>query len=208
MALNNLLPSSLLEIKDPELFNIKEKDQTIDDKQETSHVGGAVKTLSIIPTSLEYYDKNMQKYKSLLRKIKGHKLETTPFDMEKNKIILYGKDNEIILKTEYEIIGFYNNPYKMWSWAWSVPWFKKNSTYISRKILFYGLDLDSTEDLFLKTELLTSRFQITDVVQLELHIAIASYLAKKPLIYNYKHHFDTKDPENYTIYYLFLLSDI
>ena len=68
-----------------------------------------------------------------------------------------------------------------------------------RNILNYGLNLDPiTENTFLKTELITSRFRINDPVQLDVHIAISSYLSKVPFIF--KHIIHEKDPFEYLSY--------
>ena len=84
----------------------------------------------------------------------------------------------------------------------------------------YGAELDP-ELSFLKTELVTSRFRISDPIQLEIHTAIASYLSKKPVIFKLKSFIDlnivennlldvinSKNPleqNNFSIYYLFIL---
>lgn len=158
---------------------------------------------TLIATALEYYDSYNEKYRGLFKKVKNTKIELTPYDMERNKIKLLDKDNEELLTSKYEVVGVYSNEYKMWSWAWSVPKFKKNNTYISRKILYYGLDLDPESSL--KSELITSRFLISNPIQIELHLAIASYLAKK-IIYKYVYYPDEKNqPDNFIVNYIFLL---
>ena len=69
----------------------------------------------------------------------------------------------------------------------------KNTNYVSRKILEYGLDIDYKDISFLKTELITSKFRITDNIQLELHLALASYLSKNPVIFKYAYNPDKFD---------------
>jgi hypothetical protein len=158
--------------------------------------------VSIVPLALEYYDKIKEKHASLFKKVKSHKLIVSPYDMERNKITLYDQFEKELLTSEYEIIGIYHNKFKIWSWAWSVPIFKKNSIYISRNILNYGLDLDTTE--FLKTELITSRFLITNPIQSDIHISIATYLAKK-VPFSYRYYPDEHNKENFVVYHIFLL---
>jgi hypothetical protein len=63
-----------------------------------------------------------------------------------------------------------------------VPYLSKNSTYTSRKILNYGLDLGPNQE-YLKSELITSRFRITNPIQLDIHTAISSYLSQIPTIF-------------------------
>jgi hypothetical protein len=76
----------------------------------------------------------------------------------------------------------------------------KNSTYLSRKLLNYGLDIDNEELIQLKSELITSRFKIKNTLQLDIHLALAGYLCKNPIIY--KHIIGEKETMTY---YMFLL---
>jgi hypothetical protein len=62
---------------------------------------------------------------------------------------------------------------------------KKKNTTILRKILNYGIELEPTNN-FLKTELITSRFRVTNKIQLDIYSAIVSYLSKKPRIIRIK----------------------
>ncbi len=161
-------------------------------------------TKDIILNSLEYYDKNNEKYSKLLSRIKYYSQKGKVGDMERHEITFYDKDKKVLFKSDYELIGLYNNFSNTWAWAWSLSWAKKNETYLSRKILYYGLDIVpdiSTE--FLKAELITSRFRISNMIQLDLHVAIASYLSKMPLTYalHYSPRFTKPDKDNiYPIY--------
>lgn len=135
--------------------------------------------------ALNYYDNNYDKYNKFLHKIKFFSVEKSDKDMTSNNISFFDKKQNLLLKSRYEIIGEYNSFSNTWIWSWSKPDYKKNLTYLSRQILKYGLDIDITiENIFLKTELITSRFRISDPIQLDVHMAIASYIAKQPLIYN------------------------
>lgn len=163
----------------------------------------AEKETNIIPIALEYYDRMQEKYLPLLSKVKRHELVLSPYDMERNKIKLFDEDGKELLTSEYEVIGLYHNVFKIWRWAWSIPILKKNAIYISRSILNYGLDLDKAD--FLKSELITSRFSISDNIQLDMHISIATYLAKK-VPYSYKFYPDETNRKNYVTYYIFLLN--
>jgi len=176
-------------------------------------------SINIVTNSLEHYDKNIEKYDKLISKIKYYELIQNDSDLEHSKIKFYDRNKKLLFETRYEIIGLYSNVSSTWIWAWSVPFFKKNSTFISKNILKYGLDIPSSpENKFLKSELITSRFRISDKVQLDLHVSIASYISKKPMVYKliYKPErigeegtfevFDEPtDDNNYVIMYLFLL---
>jgi len=175
----------------------------------------------LVQDSLEYYDKNCEKYDELFCNVKYIKFKTTSNDIDRSYVYMYDKDKKEILKSHYENIGIYNNKSHTWIWAWSVPRFFKNTTNIIRKIINYGMELNP-ESNFLKTELITSRFRITNTIQLDMHVAIASYLSKKPLIYKHMSYYTylddaivdsyiditnikESDKENYLIYYIFLL---
>lgn len=138
----------------------------------------------LIINSLEYYDKNRDKYAKFFAKIKHYSMIQDDKDTGHNTIIFYDKYNNELLRSTYEIMGIYTNFSNTWAWAWADPLLQKNKTYISKKILNYGLNIESPNEIFLKTELITSRFRIVIDVQLEVHIAIASYISKTPLIFN------------------------
>ena len=174
------------------------------------------KNNNIISDSLEYYDNNNEINEKLFDKIRYLKLNLSKSDMEKNIVEFYDKDLKLIKKFAYEILGVYNNLTRAWTWGWSIINLKKNDTYIIRKLLNYGIDLDAKNN-FLKSELVTSRFRITNKIQLDMHVAIASYISKQKNIYSYKvdqnpkiidnQYYDIKvsDNDNYTEYYMFLL---
>jgi hypothetical protein len=143
-------------------------------------------SINMITNALEYYDKNMEKYEKIISKFKYYKIIKEQSDLEHNKIIFYDKDKQKIFETAYEILGLYTNVSKTWVWAWTVPQFYKNSTILSKKILNYGLDIPpDTNNKFLKSELVTSRFRISNPIQLDIHVSVASYISKIPFIYNY-----------------------
>lgn len=140
---------------------------------------------NIIVDSLRYYDKNMMKYNSFFNKIKRIEIEESQYDIVHNNMLFYDKNDNLILQSRYELIGIYSVIGKIWAWSWATPANSKNKIQIIKKVLNYGIDLNPS-DLFLKTELITSRFKITNKIQIDIHVAIASYLSKQPLIYKHK----------------------
>ncbi len=141
--------------------------------------------ITLVNNAFEYFDKNNEKYKDKFNDVLYISLERKDNDLEHSIISFYNKDLKLLFSYKFERIGLYDKKTNIWSWAWTVPYLNKNETNIIRKILYYGAELNSNS-LFLKTELITSRFRITNNAQLDLHCAIASYLAKKPLIFKYK----------------------
>ena len=134
----------------------------------------------LVKNALNYYDKNREETNPIFNKFKKYifKAKNTN-DLERNIIEFYDDDNKVY-KYYYEIIGLYNQENEFWVWAWSLSDFSKNLTYTSRRLLNYGLDIDNNgiDEKYLKAELLTSRFRINTSIQLDIHIAIASYLTK------------------------------
>lgn len=156
----------------------------------------------IIDKALYNYDIQNNKYDKYIA------TDNITVDRQTNKIIFSDID-----KTEYlyEILGVFDNTTHIWMWAWMIPEFMFNETEIVRKLLNYGLkitpnfvDRVSDDRLYLKTQLVNSRFLLDNEFQLDLHLALACYLAKDnfKFIYNKKRYL-TKDKKKYiTIYYL------
>lgn len=177
---------------------------------------------NLVSTALEYYDNNYEKYSDKFSKIHYVTFDKNDNENEHDIINFYDENKKIIYKSRYEILGLYVTKGNIWTWAWSVPTYKKNKTYISRKLLNYGTELEHNSNLFLKSELITSRYKITNPIQLDIHAGISSYLSKQPVIYKF---YDPVKGENeniiemgnminikenikstsYTQYFLFLL---
>lgn len=135
----------------------------------------------LVKDSLEYLDRNMEKYDDFLKKIKFiHFDRNTEYPI----ITFYDSEKNIIHTSKYEMIGAYVDDHKTWTWAWSISSYPKKFTYTITEILKYGINLDDS-NLFLRSELINSRFKITSKIQLEIHTSIAAYLSKKPLVFNY-----------------------
>lgn len=190
--------------------------------------------MDIVKSSLEYFDKNMEIRSKTLSKFKFVKIITnTNIDMDRNIIIFYDKNGTELHKSKYERLGTYYNLSNTWIWSWANPTRNKNETYISKNILKYGLDIDvdkSKSDfndmMFIKTELVTSRFRISDPIQLDVHIALSSYISKIPLIIPfvyiakdkkekpsslkkfYSNYIDAFKHKNFQISFFFILDDV
>jgi hypothetical protein len=174
-------------------------------------------TVDLVKNSLIYYDTNYEKYSKKILKYKYISVEPNlKNNYEKDKLNFYDKDKKLMFTTEYEHLGIFDTGSHMWTWAWATPFLRKNNITLSRKILNYGFDLESDDNLFLKTELITSRFIISDDTQLDIHIAIASYISKKPAILRFIISTQEKDKTHYKIkkhfkegdliYYIYILN--
>lgn len=134
----------------------------------------------VIRNALEYFDKNHLKYYDLTKKFKYFEVDKS--DMYEHKIKFYDKKMSLIFESQYQIVGKINYLQNIWIWGWSLSELTRNTIETSRRVLNYGLDIDP-DDVLLKTELITSRFRVTYPIQLDTHVAIASFLSKKPFIY-------------------------
>ncbi len=144
----------------------------------------------LIKNSLEYYDEHQINVNKIIDKIvylkwNGNTGNTTEETSFVNKISFYDKDKKLLLTSAYEFLGMYIPKNKILKWAWAVPSLTKNNTFISRKILSYAFDLDFNNDYLLRSELINSTIKIHNDIQLDIHIAIASYLSKIKFIYKY-----------------------
>jgi hypothetical protein len=184
-----------------------------------------INDITLIKNSFEYYDKNNEKIGNKFDKVNYISFEFNQKDLEHDVIIFYDSKLKELFRSRTEKIGIFDKISKIWTWAWAVSSFKKNETNIVRKILQYGTELDPST-IFLKTELITSRFRISNKIQLDMHCAIASYLSKKKQLYKYtifnllklidNKYIDILNPDysknedvNFELeYYVFLLDDI
>jgi hypothetical protein len=156
----------------------------------------------LVDKAFNHYDKQNIKYLKYLN------TSNITVDREKNTIIFTDIDDTIF---SYEILGIFDNTTRIWMWAWMIPDFMYNETNIVRKLLNYGLKINpsiiytvSDDRLYLKTQLVNSRFLLDDEFQLDLHLSISSYLAKDNFKFIYrKKKFLNKDETRYiSVYYL------
>jgi hypothetical protein len=157
----------------------------------------------IVSKALEYYDIKKQEYKDFLN------ITKISLDRDKGTFIFLDNNKEF----KYEVLGIFDNTTNIWMWAWMVPEFFYNETNIVKKLLNYGLKLTpnpinllSEEQLYLKTQLINSRFLLHNQFQLELHLAISSYLAKSSFkfIYSKKKYLNKTNTKYITVYYLII----
>ena len=129
----------------------------------------------LIKKSLEYYDNQNFKNKKYI--------ENTIIEARANdKLIIFDKKYNILLESEYEILGLFDNQTNVWLWAWLLPFLNSSETIISRKLLDYALKLEpqsnSNDHFYIKSQLLNSRITIENEIELDIHLALSSYLIK------------------------------
>ena len=148
---------------------------------------------TFITDSLSEYDKNMKEQQKMLKNAEYFEFFNSEDNTENDKISFYDENNKKIFEAEYEVIGTYNSYYGLWTWAWGNPAFDKKWTRIITKILNYGFSLDPKKNYHLKLELVNSRFIISDYIQIDIHLAIASALSKIKNIYGLVPLLDSKN---------------
>mgnify|MGYP001600097536 CR=1 FL=1 len=152
---------------------------------------------TLIRKSLDYYDNKNNEYKKFI------KTEKIKIDKAKSKIILEDK------VFSYEALGVFDNQTNVWAWSWMIPLIDNIKKQLSRKLLNYGLDIEVEdnetilEDMYLKTQFTNSRFLLDEFLQLEIHLALSSYLLKENIKFIYPLR-SYLDKNKYVITYLLI----
>jgi hypothetical protein len=155
---------------------------------------------ALIDKSLNFFDGQNKKYKEYLKE------DDITFNRDINSV----KFNNLNKEFKYEVLGMFDNTTNIWMWGWMIPQFLYNETNLVRKLLNYGLKITpsviipiSDEKLYLKTQMLNSRFLLKEKFQLDLHLAISSYLVKDNIkfIYNKKKYLNKDKTKYITLYY-------
>jgi len=149
----------------------------------------------IIRDSLESYDINQMKYNKIINKIKFIEFKNNENVLDQDYIIFYDKNYNKIHESSYQIFGIYMPQTQMWKWSWAIPSILKKHTYISRKILEYAFDLDVSQYI-LKSELINSKIKIENDLQLDIHTALSSYIAKQPFVFKWYNRYSNGEEEN------------
>jgi hypothetical protein len=152
---------------------------------------------TFVTDSLSEYDKNMREQKKILKNAVYYKYIYVDNDIENNKIIFFDENEKKILEADYEIISSYNSVHGFWTWGWATL-FPKKLTRTVIKILNYGFSLDSEKNNNLKNELINSQFIISDPIQIDIHLAIASSLSKIKNIYSFILPYDLKEESHFS----------
>ena len=152
---------------------------------------------STIRDSLEFYDKNQELYNVFFNKIKYIKFVDNINMID--DIIFYDENKKVLLESSYEILGVFLPKTQLWKWSWSIPSFKKKHTFISRKILDYAFNLDNFKEISLRSDLTNSKIKIINDLQLDIHIALSSYIGKQPLIFKFYNKFEDNTEFEQTI---------
>ena len=153
-----------------------------------------------VKKAINHYDNQNWNYRNLIDN------QDVKFD-ELNSTITFLKDEDN-QTYNYELLGYYDNQNGIWIWGWVLSDFNYKDTPQCKYLLDYGLKLEpksaTIEQTMIKGILVNSRIKMEEQIQLEVNLAIYSYLIKDRIkfIYGRKRYID-KTSDNYvTFYYL------
>lgn len=172
-----------------------------------------------IKAAIEEHDIFEYKIINFLKKIEYIKVSNDPNLTPRIK--LYDSEKNLLLDSSFENLGIYKQKNNMWQWGWSMNGINNNQNFISRNILSYSFKLKTEipSEFLLKSILIDSKHIIKNKLQLEILLAISSYLSKFHFILkvpflpetntaeyiNYKSLFTDKNINQCDILYLFII---
>ncbi len=126
-----------------------------------------------VKKALEHYDKQLFEY--------NEHINSNNIELSDSGITIKLKNN----KTFYgncQLLGIFDLRTHIWLWGWTLPFIRDEVLIDCKNLLDYGLKLSpdnqKDEHLFIKTLLLNSRIYVEEEIQLEINLAIYSYLLK------------------------------
>ena len=148
---------------------------------------------SLIKKALEYFDEKNTENKLYLnntKSIENLKLnliydyelkKDKSLDAPKNQLSIKDNEDRLLGHFNVELLGYFDVETKIWIWSWVMPLLKKSLSVECRYLLKYGLNLEPTniennDIYYIKILLSNSRILIKDNIQLEILLAIVSYL--------------------------------
>ena len=153
-----------------------------------------------VKKALEHWDNQNWNNKNLINN------QDVKFDELNSTITFFIDDTSKIYN--YELLGYYDNQNGVWIWGWVLSDFNYKDTPQCKYLLDYGLKLEpksaTIEQTMIKGILVNSRIKIEEQTQLDVNLALYSYLIKDRIkfIYGRKRYLD-KTSDNYvTFYYL------
>lgn len=152
--------------------------------------------------SLDYFDVQNNKYETFL---------SGKYIMNNKQFI--EKDTNNIININYEILGIFQHETNVFIWGWLIPYYSIDEIKITRELLDYGLRLDpksnTLDHFYLKTLLVNSRINIKNDIELDLILAISSYLLKDKIKFIFKSTLlQNNNNNNYSITTFYLIKNI
>lgn len=128
--------------------------------------------------ALESYDRTHPVISALM----GMRRELShPVDSRKrDRMVFYDDQDRPIYETDVETLAFYYPQVGLYAWSWAIPSRRQSTTFLSRQVLQYCLNNDVS--LYTRTILTTGRSIIRDVTQVDINLALAITLIRRPYI--------------------------
>lgn len=147
---------------------------------------------------LKYYDEQNRKHSELFK-------QEVNIDV-KNSIISFDE-----ISYDYELLAYFDEHEKIWIWAWLLSTLENTQNKLSRDLLNWGLDLSpssNTDDHYMfKSLLVNSRIRIDESVQLDINLALCSYLLRDRILFIYPNK-KYIDNDKYIIFYYLIKKNI
>jgi len=156
---------------------------------------------NIIKKSLDNYELRNNEFREFIKD------DQVSFDRINNKITFIEKKKFF----RYNVLGMFDKSNNVWFWGWMMPLFYTNEFDITIELLNYGLKINPTpvnrisnDKLYIKTQLINSRFLLDNFFQLEIHLALSCFLVKDKIkfVYPRKRKLD-KDKEIILYYFIY-----
>jgi hypothetical protein len=153
-----------------------------------------------VKKALEHYDNQNWNNKKMVDN------QDVKFDELNSTITFFINDTSKIYN--YELLGYYDNQNGVWIWGWVLSDFNYKDTPQCKYLLDYGLKLEpksaTIEQTMIKGILVNSRIKIEEQTQLDVNLALYSYLIKDRIkfIYGRKRYIDKTLDSYVTFYYL------
>lgn len=163
-----------------------------------------------ISDALEYFDKNNEVYNKIAKKIKYIQMDQNKTKTDGLYLAFYDNKKKFLFSSRVEILAKYYTQNNLWVWGWALPNVNYAHITLIKKLLLYGIDISSASRQYIaeiKNELVTSRTYIKNPTQIEIHCALACYLAKQPMMYEIDDIPDFDNDELHEITSSFLTKD-
>jgi hypothetical protein len=166
-----------------------------------------------VKKALEHWDNQNWKYRHLInnQNIRIDDVSNTISFLNQTNPLDQSDNSDYIIKGsifDCELLGYYDNINSIWVWGWVLADFNYRDTPLCKYLLDYGLRLEpksaTLEQTMIKAILVNSRIKIDESVQLEINLALYSYLIKDRIkfIFGRKKYIDELSDKYVTFYYL------
>jgi len=153
---------------------------------------------NIIKKSLDNYELRNNEFEDFIKD------QEVSFDRINNKITFTKRKKNY----NYNVLGMFDKSNNVWFWGWMMPFFYSNEFNITNELLNYGLKINPTpvnrisnDKLYIKTQLINSRFLLQNFYQLEIHLALSCFLVKDKIKFIYPRRRKLHKDREIIIYY-------